>query len=738
MLQLKKFNVVIDGAKKTAIVVERTPDPKKQDTRPKSIHHIHVLDRSGSMYNSIDQLIDNVQRTFDLIGDSDYVSIVWFASAGQYRTVVKGARKTDDIKKLLDSLRSVLGTTCFSDPLKEVGQIVDELAAICPVFNVTLFTDGCPVTPWTPAEEERRCLEIAHAMAGKIVALNTVGYGYHYNREFLVSLAGTSQHGTMTHSSRIEEYYAIFGQSRERVGGMVDDPIDIAAPGAQVLLVSEKATKLANSSMQLRQLPEGRNAFYLISDGAFCFEVDGQRVDSSSLPLTNIGDIKGQVDDMLYAYTYQSYYQGRRQVALDVLAKNLKDKALVDSHLNAFTYDEVAEQLRKLEAAVADPKARYADGMCPPGYVPKADALCVMDVLKTLFEGNNFYVPYSDRVKGYERVGRKAEDSHNLFRASQKEVLSPVSDFIFNKERLNISLRFTQDGTVDLNPASAKRVGLPKTADCKVYRTHTIVKDGILNVRDAEFKVDRATLDKLRERGCPMTEVDLDRIVIHFGKLPIVNRMYIDGSQDIAQVFQRTLKITQLEAAQKVVGFYLDKVRDDLRKAGDTGTQYTPDQLQVLEDHGIRNGVYGGVDVSTKSAEDSDFYEARTMEFYLKGFTSLPKVQEVLDKASGGKKVNEAGRLMLDYNVDLATRARKAGVDLTRVAPETRAFLELELRLIKGDLLKERTVLNTLKLAKVLTGDWWVDLKTDDKGNYLYEAAPYTMVARADRTKVYI
>jgi hypothetical protein len=73
-------------------------------------------------------------------------------------------------------MKSVIGCTCFSDPIKEVSEIVKELSGLNQNFSITLFTDGEPVCPWSNEEEERRTLEIVKSMSDKIIAFNTVGY----------------------------------------------------------------------------------------------------------------------------------------------------------------------------------------------------------------------------------------------------------------------------------------------------------------------------------------------------------------------------------------------------------------------------------------------------------------------------------------------------------------------------------------------------------------------------------
>lgn len=138
--------VNIGSANKKVVVINH--EMKEQTEQSKSVdclHHIHILDRSGSMSGEIAGLIENVKTTIDFMSDNDFISIIWFASAGQYKTLIKGARKDESLKLLLDSIKSTLGCTCFSDPLREVVEIIDELSPICSNFNITLFTDGEPL-----------------------------------------------------------------------------------------------------------------------------------------------------------------------------------------------------------------------------------------------------------------------------------------------------------------------------------------------------------------------------------------------------------------------------------------------------------------------------------------------------------------------------------------------------------------------------------------------------------------
>ena len=102
MQELSKFNVKIRNNDLNVVVYDPSKENKVNFKEVGAIHHIHVIDRSGSMYSSLDGLIDNVQKSFEHIEEDDYLTVIWFSSDNQFRTVVKAAKKSDNIKKLLD------------------------------------------------------------------------------------------------------------------------------------------------------------------------------------------------------------------------------------------------------------------------------------------------------------------------------------------------------------------------------------------------------------------------------------------------------------------------------------------------------------------------------------------------------------------------------------------------------------------------------------------------------------
>lgn len=742
-MRMYKTKVHLPDGEKCLVVVNHNEETgtATQSKTVEKLHHIHIIDRSLSMSSEIDRLVDNVQKTFEIIGDDDLVSIIWFSSPGQFRTLVKGANKSDNLTKLLDSMRRCIGTTCFSDPIRETGVIVNELNALCPNISVTLFTDGCPVVPWGEAEEVNKCVSLIKEMASSIVAFNTVGYGYWYNQDMLKAFSECSEFGEMVHSSQIDQYLDIFSRNFEKISEMVFESVSVSGPES-ILYMNRKFTKMAKAELALSRLDKNKNQFFITGDGDFTFEVNDVEY--------NAGDIKGKVPkatlaNFYYALAYEMYYSGKRKDALDILAKNLRDKLFVDNQFSAFTYDETAVHVESLRKAVFSTKFRLLDGECPKNYLPADDALCVMDVLGTLSGSDNcFYIPFGENVAKYNRTTRKTVDEFNLFTRTDKEVRAPFSDFVYNKKFMNLSIRFTVPGTVALNPVAAKRVGLPVKVDSSIWRNHSIITDGVLNTKNIEVLLDDATFHGVMDKDfCVVigTDGDYFRCVLELDKLPVINRSYINNSTDIKAVFDNTLEIIHLEARQKVLKWHTDKVYDALSIAKKEAAfkEYTMDQIRVLEEHGLdKNMNYKGVANKTATAAESDSYETRTMEFYIKGCSSLPKIDDVIKKIGGTKPLTTVQKIVADELELVRDGVADLGLSVDDLNTKTKSVLEACTKDTKARLAALRGNLAALKMAKILTGDWFEGLEVDDKGNYLYTVGDITMIARVDRVTQYI
>lgn len=726
MNQFKSGLIRIGNAMRKVVVINHKHEEEHESKIVNSLHHIHIIDRSGSMSGNIDELIENVKETIDFMSSEDFVSVIWFASAGQYKTLIKGARKDDSIKVLLDSIKSTLGCTCFSDPLKEVSEIINELSPICANFNITLFTDGEPVCPWNVSEEEEKINKAIDLYYDKVMAINTIGYGYYYNKELLTNISQRSEFGQMIHSSQIKEYADIFSHNYERIKDLIVDPVEITAKDTQILYIGTNNSKLINNNIKFNMLEKKKNQFVIIAndDKDFDFEYQGEvynSIDGEKISISTINNI-------LYAYAYQSYYIGYRDLCLDIICKNLNDKALVDMHMESFTKSEVANYLKELKRAVFKPKYRLKDGECGENYLPAEDATCVFDLLKYLSNNDAKYV-YSSN---YNRISRKSSDEFNLFTYDDKLHCTDMSELILNDKELNVSLRSKLTGKVKLNPRATSKVGLPSEVNSYVFRNQTIIKDGNLNVEHIKILLSNDKFEDFKQKFENVTIQLVEKtdsyimFIIDLTTLPIINKKYAKLNTEAAYILDK-LKVLNIESLKlKVIEQYLKELNK-------TDT-YTQEQLEILNNHGLDiNLCYNGVkNVLTEKNED-DFYIARQMDFSIKGLSSLPSVNAVKKKIDGEKKLNEYDEVIKYELIKIEDELNSINDvnDKIKYLLTAKKYLKDKITNIKLDICIG-------KMATVLTGGWIKNVVMEDNDKYSYTDGEKTLIITAKKVKKYI
>ncbi|AMS01152.1 von Willebrand factor type A domain containing protein [Bacillus phage AR9] len=744
-----KSQIKLGNTEKTVIAINYSKEEVKESSiEVDRLHHIHVLDRSWSMNTDLPQLIENVKGTLRLMSDNDLISVIWFSSEGQCKTVFKGKSKRDseDINILLDTLKSPVGATCFSESLLHVKEIIDDLKALCPNFNVTFFTDGVPVVS-NEKKEYELIWERIDSIKDDIMALNTIGYGNYYNRALLEEMSDQTMFGRLIHSSKINDYDDIFSHNYQILSDMVSEKVTIDADeNSRILYLSNKNTKYSEGSMHLDFLNKIKNQFFIITD-AKEIKVNDEIIDvdsiNSKIPVTTETNFK-------YALAYELYYAGKADESLDIMHMSIGDKYFIDKHMESFTADARQEYMKELNKAIFVNKTRFKDGRAEEEYLPKEDAFCVMDLLKVLTTGNNYYIPLDSSE--YNRIGKKVTDTFNVFRKSDEKPLAPMNELIFNAKHLNISIRYKINGKVSINPIEAKRVDLPKEVDSCIYRTQTIIKDGNLNVNKITVRIDKDTYDKLlalHQEGV----IDFDKLFMHLDanwneedgqktvnsidvtfnleSLPIINRLYAKNN-DPENILNIVHDINVLKAKQKVVKYYINELKNKSynMKKTEHFAQFNADQIRVLEAHGLNSRLeYQGIGREVAESHPDDFYMSRLLEFTLKGWSSLPKVEDVLND----KKKNAPAEAMKN-----TIRFCEAIVNNDSITDKDRLeSLNNVLDVSKRSIISQTIDLNTQKISKVLTGSWWEKLELDKKNNYTFTKDNLTLIIKNDMVKVH-
>ena len=737
-----KGTVTIGDEKKTIIRME-VPQDKKVSVDQQIYHHVLIFDRSGSMHWFIRDLIDNAKEAIKHISDKDFLSVVWFSGPGEFKTVIKGAKKSDNLEALLDSLKSTLSTTCFSDAFKEVETIINDLALMCPNFNVVLFTDGAPVVPWGEREEILRLRAILERIEANLFSMVTIGYGNYYNPQMLCDIVTHGKQGNFFHSTDVEQYCNYFRDTYSKLSALTTRTIDIG----KILLhtVNMYIHKSGDTFQGYTvgkpiSLAEKDNVIYFIGN-EYHIDYDHQTYGNKSKDTMT----QEHIDEALYMYAHELYKIGLRDKCQDVIA-TLQDKRLYIKQQSAFTVEETGKFKEELNRAALKPDYRLQDGKADlkaMGSLP-----CVMDIFKVLVKGDNYYLPSS--VKNYERIGKKQEVEVTYFKPNDEENLSPLSDLTFNETKINMSVKYQIPGSVFINPAQADKLSLPHVMnDLKRFKTHTFIKDGNLNIKEFTVEVDPRTYRKLNDLNNMFSVKDRfaqphvgdRRVDIDLSHMSVINRKLKQEIDNMSTeyVHATVANIAELEVDQKVLNYLIKKTKEESKVAQKVGlfASYNVKQIEVLKAHGIgEDGTYHDP-FPKKTVESVDYYEARTLSFEIEGKKSIPSVDSVLKAHKAGKGLKGRNADVFESYCTITANMTKAGFDVEKPGKKVYQYLQEQVKDVREQLKYLRMEVAQIKMVKILSNSWFTELEDGEKDTYTHKYAGTTMVVKATKEKVW-
>jgi hypothetical protein len=129
---------------------EQTVPQQEKSSKKETLNHIWIYDRSGSMYNLLSGLADDMIARSRTIPPGDTISLGWFSSdGGEFKFILKGFRVTEDrdykaVEDAINNNKTTIGWTCFSEILLDTENVINDLAVISPNFALCFFTDGYP------------------------------------------------------------------------------------------------------------------------------------------------------------------------------------------------------------------------------------------------------------------------------------------------------------------------------------------------------------------------------------------------------------------------------------------------------------------------------------------------------------------------------------------------------------------------------------------------------------------
>lgn len=678
------------------------PDAAAKPQKPDPIHHILVLDCSGSMTASHPKMRKALSdKLYTLVGEDDVVSIVWFSGKGEHGLVVERApvptlREVQKLQKIFERWIRPVGWTGFKGPLIDVHTLLSTpvVRADGRAERASLFflTDGME-NQWPRAE----VFEAVDAIKPLLSGATVVEYGYYADRAMLSKMAERLG-GALVFAEDFLAYEPAV-ESAIRAGCVTGASIEIDAPGAvrDVVFCLHAATErvvtfeavygVAKISDSLLEASGVGGAFYLTKTPPA-----GTEVVAPGWPMPSA------MTSALYAALGVFAVRLEPDVIYPIL-KDLGDVSFIEDYGSLFGKQAYSDFLTAATDAAFEPALRASKGI-DRSAVPRDDAYTVLDLLTLLSLDERSRVLLDHPSFRYARISRERVDAtegeHLTFRATRRDDGYGVKNLTWNEDRANVSILVQREGVVDLTGRLPFSGVVPNEFPTYVWRNYAIVKDGIRNVSRLAVKVPSATLDAMRAGGCQLevigVEGDMVTVVVTLDRMPILNRSQVSRAS-AGKLFDLCAGLTELRARNKVLKSFVTEER----RSETWDERYGKEAADWLRMQGLTE--WGGYQPpKTTQVEAKDFYLGKLLEVKIKGWSSLPSVKDV----GSGKSKNGPGLFMKSIldEVEQKKAALGKGFD---------AYVAAEQKAVQGKVTALTREAAKIKFAVIVSGSGFLE-----------------------------
>ena len=240
-MKIKSFKIE-EGLYVNELTVDLPVVPAVAEFKPK--HQYIVIDRSGSMWNQLDDIVDILINYTKNLSEGSTVSVGYFSGPGEYALTIPYVLKKEQgaVEKVLNTYRKSMGLTDFIDVLSKIK--ADSVGKKGSLF---FFTDGCHNSGGSFAE----VLSILNDLEEHLEVSVFVGCGW-IDRENMQEMAKISG-GSFVQLSDFSE----FKQSLEDFGESVKD----SSSGFEVELpisANNICSLLGRNVVRYDRTPEGK------------------------------------------------------------------------------------------------------------------------------------------------------------------------------------------------------------------------------------------------------------------------------------------------------------------------------------------------------------------------------------------------------------------------------------------------------------------------------------------------
>lgn len=324
--------------------------------------------------------------------------------------------------------------------------------------------------------------------------------------------------------------------------------------------------------------------------------------------------------------------------------------------------------------------------------------ISVIEMLESLVELGAFYVP----TKNYNRIGDTIIDKTNNFKYKGVEH-TPILNMVISEDSLNASILYKVNGSVEIGEND---LGLPNEISTFMYRTHTIIREGQLNMNSIRF-----TLPDVEDSNIGL----IKRLVLDYANLVEKDIYEVDLTQ--FPVYKDMIDYSAVETIYniekdlirlKIIDKYLKPV---LSK--EAISEYTEEQQEFLSTFGIqKDGSYRPLETEVVEKSSVPTFEFKT---YIKGASTVPSIKVLKEGISKKAHLNLTETVAKDIFEKLPE---------AEIANEVSKYYQN-----KKELFNTKTVLLRAKL-ELLNSNYKSVLDSLDDGSYKKEFEDGTLILK--------